>query len=456
MSKQLEELFFKMKLPKSRGDRTISEYLEYEKRHLISGLENIIKKNVSSLFRDEFYRKLEATIPMIEDQFNSILRILDNHEINKEVSMQYLDKLINNIDRSFHKKYLIYTSEDCFMRVRKGDDFELTHSELFHIPFTMKGNYGRYSTPDIHTLYLTNNNLNVAWYECKLPNIFAYASFYPTHELAIFRLNLCPYRFSFLKLKHTYLNKNKSDFDLHEVEQDVCNYLTFYPLLIACSLSVERDDKLPEEYFIPNLLIEWIQKNESIDGISYFSCSSYSISREHGINYAFPTKTNTKKYCEILSNKFLLSNPRLMEFQLDTAQDIAICTTALNDLTPFERYSSKIENFLLHCYTFKQSLQLMKKNNTVQLDHLQSILSSLCSIFEDYDLLSECIANELTEKTILEDLPYNCDEIVSIYQFHSNKIKKLSQRYHSLFDYFHCVSNTDDNWDKVVNEDVIV
>ncbi len=302
MSSRLEELFFKLRLPKNREDQDILEFLKCERTYLVNELTSITN-NMSDSFRHELYEKLKNTIPLVEKQFNLVFNIITNYEINKNLSMQYLEQLINNIDNFFYKKYLIQNSFECFTRIRYGEEFALTRSELFHPPFPKSIDYGRYSTPNIHTLYLTNN-INLAWYECDLPNVFAYTEIIPADTLTIFRLNLCPYKEVFSQLI-CYQNRYKNTDNLDKIEQDICNYLAFYPLFISCSLSVSKKDcdTYPKEYFISNLLIEWIQKSETIDGISYYPCSFYSIGREYGINYAFPTKTNTKKYCAI-KNKY--------------------------------------------------------------------------------------------------------------------------------------------------------
>jgi hypothetical protein len=54
----------------------------------------------------------------------------------------------------------------------------------------------------------------------------------------------------------------------------VQRYLKTYPLVLACSfVNSNRSDPFKQEYIIPQMLMQWVQRHSSmVDGISYFSC----------------------------------------------------------------------------------------------------------------------------------------------------------------------------------------
>ncbi len=65
----------------------------------------------------------------------------------------------------------------------------------------------------------------------------------------------------------------------------VTRYLKIYPLVLACSF-VNQSENVPfkQEYILPQMLIQWVQRNkQTVQGIEYSSCVE-SILKDNGWN----------------------------------------------------------------------------------------------------------------------------------------------------------------------------
>jgi hypothetical protein len=146
--------------------------------------------------------------------------------------------------------------------------------------------------PDLNSLYLSQYKM---------------ASFESSKSVKF--LNFA-YSLETLKHNHEIETLFEEDADSFNLQKA---YLVFFPLLLACSYNRAHDSaSFHAEYIIPNLLLQWINKEKSqVKGISYFSTKSKQL-RHHGIgiNFVFPPDTVTpqnKGHCSFLKENFQLS-----------------------------------------------------------------------------------------------------------------------------------------------------
>ena len=185
--------------------------------------------------------------------------------------------------------------------------------DLYHIPFNLRHlvTRQRYSLPGLPCLYL-GGTLYIAWEELGRPSFDSiyYARFKPQAGAAISYLDF-GYRPA---LMGAMINANQNACQVQSsladfaVAQAVC-----WPLLAACSIK-RRHGNSPfiAEYIVPQLVLQWITRNTTHDGIRYFSVNldTYIDSPAMACNYVFPARQFTPVgHCAILRAKFEMSPP---------------------------------------------------------------------------------------------------------------------------------------------------
>ncbi|MDN5204583.1 hypothetical protein QQ008_24540 [Fulvivirgaceae bacterium BMA10] len=191
-----------------------------------------------------------------------------------------------------------------FYRIRlKNSNFPLGRKELFHIPYDKRGIVGtqRYSIPGLPSLYLSNA-IYVAWEELGRPGFdqIQAARIVNTQNLTL------------LDLKADIYNVNHHLEDNHIYGWQLLYAVMVWPLVAACSVKVKnRNDSFKPEYIIPQLLLQWINKND-LDGIKYSSTHinfKNNSHQGHFYNLVIPTKSfkNEAGHCENLKNKFKMT-----------------------------------------------------------------------------------------------------------------------------------------------------
>lgn len=198
-----------------------------------------------------------------------------------------------------------------FYRARANAEKHLTKADLFHIKFELRHivSTNRYSIPGFPALYLGDTTY-VCWDEFnrhKLRDLW-FARLTNTRDLKIIQI------------------QRIEDFliELEEVNQDLqltflLRYLITFPLTIACSIKVKHPTgNFKPEYIIPQLLLQYISKNNKIDGIKFLS-TKVDYSKLHNVeayNYVFPVKTIEKKgFCGVLADLFHSTEPTSLELE---------------------------------------------------------------------------------------------------------------------------------------------
>ena len=107
----------------------------------------------------------------------------------------------------------------------------------------------------------------------------------------------------------------------------IATRIILYPLVMASSYTRANDNaSFHEEYIIPSLLLQWVNMNKEVAGISYFSTKrNLELYDPKLINYVFPTKVEGDSpasigFCNTLMKTFQFTPPIAWQF-LD-AQDL--------------------------------------------------------------------------------------------------------------------------------------
>lgn len=197
-------------------------------------------------------------------------------------------------------------------RVMEGN-YPVSRGKLFHIPFEKRRyiNTQRYSIPGFPTLYLSSS-LYVAWEEMRRPEFEKLKAVRIRNTKTIKCFDLTTERYS-----NDYVYSPDPSI-LSSKERDDMYAMMIWPLIAACSFKV-YDDKAPfkPEYIIPQLMLQYVRKNNKIDGIK-FSSTHIDLNNENIIgemyNLAIPVKEDgLRGYCPELTKLFHSTDVLSME-----------------------------------------------------------------------------------------------------------------------------------------------
>lgn len=207
-----------------------------------------------------------------------------------------------------------------FFRLRRSSKPLLQKGDLFHIPFDRRHivETQRFSIPGIPCLY-TSGSVYTCWEELGRP------PFYELYGAAMWLAENESLRFLDLRqtaavinniVKHAARgNRLLSQEDKLELASRLLvNCVSIWPLIAICTIRVkERDGAFKPEYTIPQMVLQWIATDESIDGVAYQSThvihTSPSATRPLA-NYAFPSRDiSDSGLCSSLKKKFRMTDP---------------------------------------------------------------------------------------------------------------------------------------------------
>jgi hypothetical protein len=198
------------------------------------------------------------------------------------------------------------------MRIEETNVRRLKRSDIFHIPFQDRHRVKqqRYSIPGLPCLYF-GGSAYVCWEELGRE---------PFHKLIVSRFRLAADNTINL------LNFGERPFDiLEQLSSDenlapgtpkfdsIVAYAACWPLIAACSiLKSHKDASFIEEYIIPQMVLQWIMKQDDYDGVRYSSTNidASPSDSKFAANYAFPVKESLDSgICSKLSEQFICSEP---------------------------------------------------------------------------------------------------------------------------------------------------
>jgi hypothetical protein len=222
-----------------------------------------------------------------------------------------LSQLLPYLDRQALKDL---KAQDLWMmyRVRQDSAASLTREALFHIPFELRHRVRtqRYSIPGLPCLYLAGS-LYACWAEMGRPPFHELhaAAFWvqPGAKISLLNFSDRPAR---LLLYITPEGEIKGPPDARRL---ITTHLIIWPLIALSSIIVKhRDAAYKPEYIIPQLLLQWITKEDRFDGICYFSTHVEAVTYppEPPCNFVFPAqKIKPKGRCARLRSLFKMTTP---------------------------------------------------------------------------------------------------------------------------------------------------
>lgn len=282
------------------------------------------------------------------DNFSvNINKCLKNYYLGK-ISYAYsnLQEGLNNIlfsrSKIFNEAVLSFPENELTLyriRRRQGNDTaEFERKEMFHIPFEKRRlvSTQRYSIPGHPSLYC-GDSVFVCWMELNQPAVKdIYASrFINSKEIKLIEIK---------SLKD--LIEDIETLEGKQLSTSIVRFLLLYPLIVSCSTKVaSRQEPFKPEYIIPQLFLQYIiDEKSNIDGIKYFS-TRIDADRVNNVgisNFVFPAKSNSKDgYCQILINKFNLTNPLLWEYEEISKSNVSFLAGNIDEKKTIELYKGR-------------------------------------------------------------------------------------------------------------------
>ena len=199
-----------------------------------------------------------------------------------------------------------------FFRARPKSATQFKKEELFHIPFQRRTivSTNRYSIPGIPALYLGDNSYT-CWEEFERPDFkdLSFSVFENKRTLNIIRI---------LRLDDL-LKEIEENITKTFIPIEILKFFIYFPLTIACTIKVyDKKGNFKPEYIIPQMLLEYVVRNEKIDGIMFPSTKINYDNLENlkAYNYIFPIRENQDSgYCPILKSTFTLTEPTSLKLE---------------------------------------------------------------------------------------------------------------------------------------------
>jgi hypothetical protein len=293
-----------VELPKQRKDDLTFHaflhkiFLEYTKA--VSGLgdDDVVCRNVKSALPE-----IKSAMRYLE---KSVLKYLQGFP---HAAYDQLEKATGKLDPSLQSLKLqvgdsasIRVFERLY-RIRLAKLAEFKRRDLFHVPFELRHcvSTQRYSISGLPSLYLAGS-LWCCWEELQRPDF---------HEIQMARFRYSsPMTLLDFGFRPSVLNRLRPTYIGDAL---LTSYLVCWPLLAACSIRVLYPGMpfIPE-YIVPQLLLQWVRNEASLDGLRYFSTkiNQDGHSPWAAMNYVFPVQEQSDKgFCPKLKDKFCLSAP---------------------------------------------------------------------------------------------------------------------------------------------------
>lgn len=294
------------KLSYSRENEDFHTHLSSLFESYKTGLK-MIDDSIFQSFLPNIFTK-EDVIKGVKNKTSRLLAIYTYYSTGRiSTAIRSMEKLILQKDHMY--KMLELDNKKKWYRARILDEAHRDYSpiDMFHVPFQLRHlvkNY-RYSISGYPCLYIGKTVLT-CWEEMHKPSLddFSVNQFIIKEKIKVLDLTLPESSPDSLPL---FEDKTEDDKKL-----DLYCLLLTWPLIIACSIPVKFiDAPFKPEYVIPQLLMQSIQKDESLYGIAYTStrrdCHFTPYMVNH-MNIALPTrKVQSKGHCEELKSTFYVT-----------------------------------------------------------------------------------------------------------------------------------------------------
>lgn len=286
-----------------RGDMSSSSFLAThlgsyckEVDRALAGCNLFLENGNLALVVNQIVRLKDICATIVES-----LRLYEQGHIAKAMNL-VVDLLEEHAEDMLGRQFC---RNDCrLFRIRSGDhrardngqnEQRKSRTKLFHISMNEREKISscRFSLAGTPCLYLSTG-LELAWYECGMPNKFSYCRFKLSEEsesLKLFDLSERPAAF-LSSLVNPILNYQRQGKVHEQAYQAIARYILTYPIVAACSLRVrDRECNYVEEYAFPQMLMQWVRQSDVFDGVQYRSARYTSlVEGVCAVNIALPVK----------------------------------------------------------------------------------------------------------------------------------------------------------------------
>ena len=291
---------------------------DYKKADYLSLIKSELNK-----YKDLAIKELPNYTELIVQECEFIVEIISKYEngnifdsfetVNELMQLLYTHIELILIDKKTPEKFL----NKNFYRMRESNEQLTERKEIFHVPFNLrrKINTQRYSIPGLPCLYLSSS-VYTCWKEMNKPiiqNLFV-SKFELNDQSMLKILNFSmvdPKRLFYKDKEHEFRGDSLMYIERLSSEMKIAA-LVLWPLIYSCSIKGSSTyDYYKPEYIIPQLILQWVRKNDNINGIAYLSIDldSKNIDPYLCINYVFPAIDTSDEICSYLNNIFLLTDP---------------------------------------------------------------------------------------------------------------------------------------------------
>lgn len=406
-----------------RGNKGITEYM---KAHLKQYYRDIFSaSNDENPFLGEgFVTLLKENLPLLDEICKKIPEILEIYD-QGFLGQAYQESCV--LFEKMKPYYIVRFSwsgdTGCLYRIRQGDfriknglESKKQKMELFHIKKEMRSRIGayRYSVAGYPCLYLASNE-ELAWYECGMPKKFSYCQMLLDEDInnALKLIDLSNRPVDFLSSVNIWLkiSRKRGKKEEQKTYMNILRYIVTYPLVAACSVKVkDRDSKFVEEYIFPQLFMQWIRENDTVDGVRYKSSLNTNLVQYMGaINIALPVKKFREDGLDVnLTEKLRISDIGY----LDVNEDFKKYKNNLNDI---EKFKNDLRSYALGA--------------TYCGDYIIELIDACECVVKTYNALID--GNYINSELIFNQLNLICDYISLLYQNRNTKIQDCINRAYS-------------------------
>jgi hypothetical protein len=179
-------------------------------------------------------------------------------------------------------------------RTTRANGSTLPRTRLFHTSIFDRQYLGshRYGIPGFPCIYV-GGSLTLCLTECRIAqpdwHDAAFARFDCRRQIQVLDFGFRP---GFVgRLAQGRVGQPPSSID-----DFIVRYAIAWPLIAACSIANRYDGKFAVEYIIPHNIIQWLQRENQLDGIRFFSTRLLPSDPQDGesfyVNYEFPAASH--------------------------------------------------------------------------------------------------------------------------------------------------------------------
>lgn len=433
-----------LNLPAYYKDTPMKEAIEAEKALFVEKFKSMISKKHFRGFSDSFYDTILSFLPEIKKNFDVISDIIDSYDHADMAAAQIkFDEMMKNLLPHLFVTDIFWPwDRTTFFRIRVSENEKLKEpKDLFHIPYKKRHlvTNERYSLAGHPCLYLASM-LYISWQECGYPHKYYYSEFQYQRVLSandqwLFLTFLSPQRIA--RKWFVYVDSNESEY----IEQARSALLT-YPLIFACSIVNQNGDSaFKPEYVIPQMLTQWVYRNDIIKGIKYFSCCDANDTRVYdGFNVVLPVKNidYRRGFSKDLVSKFKVTTPEYQEHRLGESEASTISQFKKDLLNVMRDTFAEANECLSAFYTAADLLEKAVLNT--EKSNMQFVVSAVQNVSKN----GQIILRHYKKMDIIGIMkfanprPDRLDEKIatfsSIYDRFSKDIIDIAKQYDTLID----------------------